>query len=77
MKHNVGSYDAAYRAVLGFAILAVGHHYRSWWGLVGLVPFITATFAFCPLYCLFHFDTSAQDDYDDRHVPPPSSTKNV
>jgi hypothetical protein len=78
MKHNVGSFDAAYRAILGFGIFALGHYLHSWWGLIGLVPIATGVFAFCPLYCLFHFDTSAQDDYDDRdHHPPLSKTKNV
>ena len=77
MKHNVGSFDAAGRTVLAFVIVFVGHHYHTWWGLLGLVPFFTATFAFCPLYCLFHFDTSGQDQVDDRHLPPHSSSKKV
>ena len=70
MKHNVGSYDAAFRAVLGFVIIAVGHHLRTWWALAGLVPLLSAVCAFCPLYCLFRFNTCYQDEIDDRHVPP-------
>ena len=77
MKHNVGSFDAAARAVLGFIIIAVGHHYRTWWGMIGFVPLFTAAFAFCPLYCLFHVDTTSQDEIDDRHLPPPSNSKKV
>ncbi len=77
MRHNVGSFDAAARAVLGLIIIGVGHHYHTWWGMIGLAPFFTAAFAFCPLYWLFHFDTTAQDEFDDRHLPPPSKTKNV
>jgi len=80
MKHNVGSFDAAGRAVFGFVIIGIGHHYHTWWGLLGLVPFITAAVAFCPLYCLFHFNTTAQDEIDFRdgsEGPPPSRTKKV
>jgi hypothetical protein len=77
MKHNVGSFDAAARAVLGFALIALGHHYRNWWGLVGLVPFFTGAIGFCPIYWLIGYDTTTQDEYDDRHLPPPSRTKNV
>jgi hypothetical protein len=29
MKRNVGSCDAAFRAVLGFALIAGGHYYRA------------------------------------------------
>ena len=62
MKHNVGSFDAAARTVGGFLILLVGHHYREWWALLGFVPILSAAVAFCPAYCLFHFDTTGQDD---------------
>lgn len=77
MKHNVGSFDAAGRAVLGFALFGIGHHYHNWWGLIGFVPLFTGVFGFCPLYWLFRFDTSAQDEFDDRHAPPPSSSRKV
>jgi len=77
MKHNVGSFDAAIRTVLAIAIIAIGHQYRTWWAMIGLVPFFTAAFAFCPLYGLFHFDTSGQDEIDDRHPPTHSKMKNV
>jgi len=76
MKHNVGSYDAAARAVLGFAIIGVGHHLRSWWGVAGLAPLLSSAFAFCPLYWLAGFNTCYQDLVDDR-VPSPSNTKKV
>ena len=70
MKHNVGSYDAAIRALVGFAVIAIGHHERSWWALAGLVPLLTGAMAFCPLYLLAGFNTCYQDEIDDRHLPP-------
>ena len=75
MKHNVGSFDAAARVVFGFVVIAAGHHYHTWWGLAGFVPLLSGTLEFCPLYCLFGFDTLKQDGYDDRHLPPSDLTK--
>lgn len=70
MKHNVGSFDAAARTILGtLFILIVHHHYHSWWALLGLIPIVTAALAFCPAYCLFHFDTSGEDDEHPHHGP--------
>ena len=61
MKHNVGSYDAGVRFVAGCAMMFVGVQQESWWGLLGLIPVATAVFAFCPLYCPFHIDTTGVD----------------
>lgn len=61
MKHNVGSYDGAVRALVGFAILGIGHHYHSWWALLGLLPILSSVCGWCPLYLPFGFDTSGQD----------------
>ncbi len=50
MKKNVGSADKIIRYVLGMAVIAAGIYYQSWWGLIGLVPIITATVGVCPAY---------------------------
>lgn len=50
MKANVGSIDRALRFIVGIAVLGAGYYYKSWWGLVGLVPLLTAVFRFCPAY---------------------------
>ena len=57
MKANVGGIDRILRYILGFAILAVGYYYKSWWGLIGLGPILTATVRFCPAYPLFGMNT--------------------
>lgn len=61
MKHNVGSYDVAIRFTAGCLILCLGVHFETRWGLVGLIPLVTALAAFCPLYALLHIDTTFTD----------------
>ena len=75
MKHNVGSFDSVARVLLGLGIMAIGHHERSWWGAVAIVPLLTGALAFCPLYWVFGWNTCYQDEYDDRHYPPSNSKK--
>jgi len=70
MKHNVGSFDAAARTIGGTLFVLIGHHhFLSWWALLGLIPVLTAALAFCPVYCLFGFDTSCEDDEHPHHGP--------
>ena len=57
MKQNVGNIDKIIRIILGIIIAALGIYFKSWWGLVALVPFATALFSFCPLYPVFGFKT--------------------
>lgn len=73
MKHNIGSYDSAARVLIGFMIVAVAYHARSWWGALALVPFLTGALGYCPVYQLFGWDTTAQDEHEHHHPPPPSS----
>jgi len=58
MKHNVGKTDKTIRYILGVAIIGAGVYFQSWWGAVGLVPLLTATMSFCPLYGLLGLSTS-------------------
>jgi hypothetical protein len=50
MKANVGGFDRVLRALVGLSLLGAGLYFKSWWGLVGLVPLSTAIFRFCPAY---------------------------
>ena len=52
MHHNVGGIDQILRIVLGVVICTVGVIYNNWWGLVGLIPLVTGTMSWCPLYKL-------------------------
>ncbi len=60
MKTNVGGIDRLLRYFLGLALLGAGLYFRSWWGLVGLGPILTATFRFCPAYLPFGLNTGAR-----------------
>ncbi len=58
MKKNEGTIDRILRLVLGLGLLSlvfVGP--QTLWGLVGVVPLMTAAIGFCPLYMVFGFDT--------------------
>jgi hypothetical protein len=57
MTKNVGGADRIIRAVAGIAILAAGYYFKTWWGLVGLVPLATATLSCCPAYLPFGLST--------------------
>jgi len=58
MKSNVGKPDKNIRIVLGIIIVAAGVYFKSWWGIVAIVPLVTAFSGFCPLYRLFWINTS-------------------
>ncbi len=47
---NVGTLDRAIRILIGLAL-------HSWWGLVGLVPLLTAAIGWCPAYLPFGLST--------------------
>lgn len=61
MKINIGSIDRILRILVGLAILGAGYYFKSWWGLVGLVPLLTALLGFCPLYTIFGIKTCKRD----------------
>ncbi len=58
MTKNVGGIDRALRIILGLGLLSltvVGP--QTLFGLIGLVPLLTGTFQFCPLYPLMGLNT--------------------
>jgi Inner membrane protein YgaP-like, transmembrane domain len=57
MKKNVGSLDRGIRLLLGLLIIGFGVFYQSWWGIVGVVPLLTAGIGWCPPYALLGFST--------------------
>jgi hypothetical protein len=61
MKPNIGPLDRALRLLAGLALLGAGLHFKSWWGLVGLVPLLTALVRFCPAYLPLGLSTCARD----------------
>jgi len=69
MKVNIGSADRVVRLLAGIVILAVGWHYRSWWGLLGLLPLLTAGIRFCPAYVPFGI-TTCRPETKEPEIPP-------
>lgn len=60
---NLGSADRALRAIVGLILISltvVGP--QSLWGLVGLVPLLTAFVGFCPAYTLLGVKTCRTED---------------
>lgn len=59
---NLGTADRLLRIVLGtlllFVLLLIPGWPR-WFGLAGIVPLVTASLGWCPLYQLFGLDTCA------------------
>ncbi len=71
MKANIGTADRVVRMIVGLAILAAGlGYYRSWWGLIGLLPLLTATIRFCPAYVPFGLNTCKADADKPDNRPP-------
>ncbi|MGE5236327.1 MAG: DUF2892 domain-containing protein [Acidobacteriota bacterium] len=57
MIRNIGSGDRIVRIVAGVAIIGLGIIYKSWWGLIGIVPLVTAAIGWCPAYLPFGIST--------------------
>lgn len=57
MKQNIGKSDRIFRMILSIAIAFAGYYYKSWWGLLALVPLVTAFTGNCPLYSLLGINT--------------------
>lgn len=57
MIANVGKTDRIIRAILGLVIIGLGVYFKSYWGLIGLVPLLTAYISWCPAYFPFHIST--------------------
>ena len=57
MENNVGTVDKSARIVVGLVILAIGLHFHSWWGAIGLVPLVTGLLNWCPLYKVLGLNT--------------------
>lgn len=61
MECNVGGVDRVIRIIVGLIIVGLGLMYQSWWGLVGLVPLLTAAVGWCPLYAPFRISSCRQN----------------
>ncbi|MFC2150720.1 DUF2892 domain-containing protein [Calditrichota bacterium] len=57
MTCNVGTGDRIFRFTLAGVVFALGIYFKSWWGLFGFQPLLTATFKWCPVYLPFKYSS--------------------
>ena len=57
---NVGKTDKIIRIIIGLFILGVGFVFKSWFGLIGIIPILTAVFGRCGLYYPFKINTTKE-----------------
>ena len=62
MKPNVGGIDRPIRILFGLTLLGAGYYFKSWLGLIGILPILTGTFRFCPAYLPFGFSSCKTKD---------------
>ena len=50
---NESNFERAMRTIVGMVlIIAATVGFIGWWGYIGIVPFVTGLWGFCPLYKL-------------------------
>ncbi len=58
MKANIGNIDRVIRIIVGIVLLSLMFWGpKTYWGLIGLIPLLTAIFRFCPAYVLCKIST--------------------
>ena len=61
MTCNVGKSDKVIRIVIGIVIAVLGIAFKSWWGLLALIPLGTAAVGWCPVYVPFKISTAKKE----------------
>jgi hypothetical protein len=54
---NIGNTDRIIRIILGLVIAVLGIAFKSWLGLIAIIPLATAAVSVCPLYLPFGLST--------------------
>ncbi len=62
MKCNVGKTEQIIRIGIGIGIILVGLYYRSWWGIIGIIPIITGSIRYCPISAILGVSTCQTDE---------------
>ena len=62
MTVNVGKTDRLLRVLVGLGILVAGFVYGTYWGLIGLIPLLTAALGLCPLYVPLGISTCKREE---------------
>jgi hypothetical protein len=62
MQCNVGGKDRTFRFAAGIVIIVAGIFFKSWWGLLGIIPLGTALLKRCPAYVPFGVSTCKKEE---------------
>jgi hypothetical protein len=62
VKCNVGKTEQIIRIGIGIGIILVGLYYRSWWGIIGIIPIITGSIRYCPISAILGVSTCQTDE---------------
>jgi hypothetical protein len=62
MKKNVGKADKTIRIIGGIIIILIGLYFKTWWGILGILPIITAAIGWCPAYILLKKNTCKTEE---------------
>jgi hypothetical protein len=57
MRRNIGTTDKIVRVLVGLGLLVLGIGLKSWWGVIGVLPVLTAFVGICPAYIPFRIST--------------------
>ena len=66
MKKNIGTVDRNIRIVIAIIVGCLGIWFKSWWGLLALLPLVTALLRFCPVYLLLGISTNKSDRAENK-----------
>lgn len=61
MTCNMGKTDRGIRAVVGIVIIVLGIAFKSWWGVIGILPLGTAVLGWCPIYVPLKISTAKKE----------------
>ncbi len=64
MEKNVGSLDRGARIIVGLALLSLvflRQDSSRWFGLIGVLPLLTASLSWCPLYTVLGIKTCSAE----------------
>ena len=50
LQRNIGTTDRIVRVLVGLALLVLGIALKTWWGVIGVIPVLTAFVGICPAY---------------------------
>jgi hypothetical protein len=57
----MGKTDRGIRAVIGIVIAVLGIYFKSWWGLLAVLPLGTAAIGWCALYSPLKISTAKKE----------------